>query len=74
MRPVPAVRARASSPARVRRQGAVDAKAAETHALLLGLQTLVTALLLAFAPPPTLPRTSEADATARAEPEPAVHG
>ncbi len=52
----------------------LDAKAAETHALLLGLQALVTALLLAFAPPPSPPRTPGADAAARAEPEPAVRG
>ncbi|WP_031032550.1 CPBP family intramembrane glutamic endopeptidase [Streptomyces albus] len=46
-------------------------KAAETLALLLGLQALVAVLLLTFAPPRALPRTPRAGAVGAA-PEPAV--
>ncbi|MEU2604560.1 hypothetical protein [Streptomyces albus] len=46
-------------------------KAAETLALLLGLQALVAVLLLAFAPPRALPRTPRAG-TVSAAPEPAI--
>uniref|UniRef100_UPI0006E3CEAC CPBP family intramembrane glutamic endopeptidase n=1 Tax=Streptomyces albus TaxID=1888 RepID=UPI0006E3CEAC len=46
-------------------------KAAETLALLLGLQALVAVLLLTLAPPRALPRTPRAGAVSAA-PEPAV--
>ncbi|WP_369203479.1 lysostaphin resistance A-like protein [Streptomyces sp. PU-14G] len=55
----------------------LDVQVPETLALLIGLQALVAVLLLAFAPPPTRPRTHTADAVANtvadAVPQPAAH-